>query len=146
MPLRRQALLVFVGGAVGAIVRELLMLFVPKLSRGFPLDILIANVAASLLIGFSTARHNRKAVDDSWHLMVTTGTMGGLSTFSSFVYASTVLMKASTTGALVAGAYVLISLVIGYVAVVAGMRIGGARRNRDQPPPIWKPSAANDPT
>ena len=37
--------------------------------------------------------------------------MGGLSTFSSFVYASSVLMKASMTGALVAVAYVLLSLV-----------------------------------
>jgi fluoride exporter len=128
MPLRLQALLVFVGGAVGAIVRELLMLFVPDMARGFPLDILIANVVASLLIGLSTGRHNRKAIDDSWHLMVTTGTMGGLSTFSSFVYASSVLMKTSTTGALVAATYIVISLALGYVAVIAGMRIGGARR------------------
>jgi CrcB protein len=125
---RSRVLLVFAGGAVGAIAREILMLCVPKLSRGFPLDILVANVVASLLIGLSAGRHNRKAIGDSWHLMVTTGTMGGLSTFSSFVYASTVLMKTSTTGALVAAAYVLLSLVIGYLAVIAGLRLGGAGR------------------
>src|SRR5580765_780014 len=105
MPLRLAVPLVFIGGAVGAIAREFLMLLVPTLSRGFPLDILVANVVAALLIGFSTGRHNRKAIDDRWHLMVTTGTMGGLSTFSSFVYASSVLMTASMTGALVAAAY-----------------------------------------
>jgi fluoride exporter len=117
-------LLVFIGGAVGATARELLMLLVPTLSRGFPLDILVANVFASLLIGFSTGRHSRKVISDGWNLMVTTGIMGGLSTFSSFAYASTVLMKASMTGALVGVAYILVSLVMGYIAVIVGMKIG----------------------
>jgi fluoride ion exporter CrcB/FEX len=36
-------------------------------------------------------------------------------------------MKASMTSALVAAAYVLISLVMGYVAVIIGMKIGGMR-------------------
>lgn len=128
MGLRFAALLVLIGGAVGSIARELLMLLVPTLSRGFPLDILVANVAASLLIGFSVGRHDRKVINDGWHLMVTTGIMGGLSTFSSFAYASTVLMQASMTSFLVAAAYVLVSLVMGYVAVIVGMRIGGPSR------------------
>ena len=126
--------LVFIGGAVGAIARELLMLLVPTLSDGFPLDILVANVAASFLIGLSTARYKRGAIDDRWHLTVTTGTMGGLSTFSSFAYASSVLMTASVTGALVAAAYVLISLAMGYVAVIVGMRIGARGRERPTAP------------
>ena len=125
MEIRFALLLVFIGGAVGAIAREFLMLLVPTLSDGFPLDILVANVVASLLIGFSTGRHNRKIINDGWHLMVTTGIMGGLSTFSSFVFASSVLMKNSMNSALVAAAYVLISLVMGYVAVIVGIKIGG---------------------
>lgn len=128
MELRFAALLVLIGGAVGSIVREFLMLLVPTLSRGFPLDILVANVVASLLIGFSTGRHDRKVINDGWYLMVTTGIMGGLSTFSSFAYASTVLMQGSMTSFLVAAAYVLISLVMGYVAVIVGMRISGPSR------------------
>ena len=123
MRLRVAVLLVFIGGAAGAIARELLMLLVPILSSGFPLDILVANVVASFLIGISTGRHNRKVINDGWYLMVTTGVMGGLSTFSSFAYASSVLMKASMTSALVAAAYILISLVMGYVAVTVGMKI-----------------------
>jgi len=127
MKLRFAVLLVFVGGAVGAIAREFLMLFVPTLPHGFPLDIFVANVVASLLIGLSTGRYKRKVISDGWHLMVTTGIMGGLSTFSSFAYATSVLIKASVTSALVAAAYVLISLVLGYVAAVIGMKIGGMR-------------------
>ena len=46
---------VFVGGAVGAILRDLLMLSVPNLADGFPLDILAANLVASFLLGFATA-------------------------------------------------------------------------------------------
>jgi fluoride exporter len=128
MELRFALLLVFIGGTVGAIAREFLMLLVPTPSDGFPLDILVANVVASLLIGLSTGRHNRKVINDGWHLTVTTGIAGGLSTFSSFAYASSVLMKASMTSALVAAAYVLISLVMGYVAVIVGMKIGGSSR------------------
>jgi CrcB protein len=127
MGLSFAALLVLVGGAVGAIAREFLMLLVPTLSRGFPLDILVANVVASLLIGFSTGRHNREVIDDGWHLMVTTGIMGGLSTFSSFAYASTVLMEASLASALVAAAYVVTSLVLGYIAVTVGLKLGSKR-------------------
>ena len=123
----RFGVLVFIGGAVGAVAREFLMLLVPTLSHGFPLDILIANVAASLLIGLSAGRYNRKVIDDRWHLMVTTGTMGGLSTFSSFAYASSVLMTTSMTGAFVAVAYVFISLAMGYIAVIVGMKIGGTK-------------------
>jgi fluoride exporter len=119
-------LLVFTGGAIGAIGREFLMLLVPTMSHGFPLDILVANIIASLLIGFSTARHSRKVIHDGWHLMVTTGIMGGLSTFSSFAYASAVLMKGSTTSVLVAGAYVVVSLTLGYIAVRIGLKLGSA--------------------
>jgi CrcB protein len=34
---------VFVGGALGAVLREFVMLAVPNLADGFPLDILVAN-------------------------------------------------------------------------------------------------------
>jgi fluoride exporter len=115
---------VFIGGATGAIVREFLMLLVPTLSRGFPLDILIANVFAALLLGFVTGLHSRKSINEGLHVMIATGFAGGLSTFSSFAYASAVLMKASTNSALVAVAYVLISLGLGYIAVGIGMKMG----------------------
>jgi len=115
---------VFVGGAVGAILRELLMLSVPNLADGFPLDILAANLVASFLLGCATAVHHRKAVSDDVNLLIGTGIAGGLSTFSSFAYGVCVLATASATGALVSSAYVGVSLVLGYVAVVAGLTLG----------------------
>ena len=115
---------VFVGGAVGAILRELFMLIVPNLADGFPLDILAANLVASFLLGFATAVHSRKVVSDGVNSLIGTGIAGGLSTFSSFAYGVAVLATASATSALVPSAYVVVSLVLGYVAVVAGLMLG----------------------
>ena len=116
-------ILVFVGGALGAMLREFLMLMVPQGSRGFPLDILVANLVAALLLGLVAALHSRKVASDGVYALLGTGIAGGLSTFSSFAYGSAVLMTRSTTSAVVALAYVLISLVTGYIATIAGMKI-----------------------
>ena len=122
--------LVFVGGAVGALLRELLMLIVPRLADNFPLDILAANLVATFLLGLFTALHRRQIVSDSVNMLIGTGIMGGLSTFSSFVYGAFVLMTTSTASAIVAAVYAVISLVLGYIAVVFGLKIGSLSRAR----------------
>jgi CrcB protein len=123
---RNYFILVFVGGALGAMLREFIMLTVPNLADGFPLDILVANLAATFLLGLATALHHRRIISDDASTLIGTGIMGGLSTFSSFAYGTVVLMAASTASAIVASVYVMISLVLGYIAVVVGMKIGGA--------------------
>jgi fluoride exporter len=115
--------LVFVGGSVGAVLREFLMLMVPQGPHGFPLDILAANLVAALLLGFVAALHDRKAASDRVYALIGTGITGGLSTFSSFAYGSAVLISASVQSAVVASAYLVISLAMGYIAVIAGSRI-----------------------
>lgn len=119
--------LVFLGGALGAVLRELLMLLTPRLADNFPLDILVANLAASLLLGFITALYRRHSVPAGLNLMVGTGIAGGLSTFSSFAYATVVLMSGSAADTLVAVVYVASSLLLGYLAVVVGLRTGSQR-------------------
>ncbi|MBS7698135.1 MULTISPECIES: CrcB family protein [unclassified Chelatococcus] len=120
-------ILVFIGGALGAIIRELLMLGTPHLADGFPLDIFIANIAAAFLLGLTAALHTRKVISEDTNTLVGTGVMGGLSTFSSFVYGAVVLMGASTQSAMVAILYVLISVAVGYGALVLGMKCGAHR-------------------
>jgi len=117
-------ILVFVGGAIGAMAREFLMLGVPDPSDGFPLPIFVANVVASFLLGLVTGLHQRRAVTDDVNTLVGTGVMGGLSTFSSFVYGAFVVMGASAAGMTVALAYLAASLLLGYAAVWAGYRLG----------------------
>ena len=84
----------------------------------------MANLPAAFLLGFVTALHNRRAVSDAVNSLIGTGLTGGLSTFSSFAYGSIVLATVSTQGALVAFAYVVTSLVLGYIAVSVGMKLG----------------------
>ena len=116
---------VFVGGALGAMLREFTMLMVPNLADKFPLDILVANLVAAFMLGLVTALHRRQIVSEGAEMLVGTGIAGGLSTFSSFAYGAVVLMSASTASAVVASVYVVISLVLGYIAVTVGLRVGG---------------------
>ncbi len=117
-------ILVFVGGATGAMLREFLMLMVPQGSRGFPLDILVANLTAAFLLGLIAGLNRRKAASDDVYALLGTGITGGLSTFSSFAYGSAELMTRSATGAMVAAAYVVTSLMLGYIAVRIGLKVG----------------------
>jgi CrcB protein len=125
MPVIKIAVLVFVGGALGAMLREFTMLMVPNPVDNFPLDILVANLLAAFLLGLVTALHRRKIVADRAQTLFGTGIAGGFSTFSSFVYGAVVLMSASTASAVVASAYVVVSLVLGYIAVAVGLKLGG---------------------
>ncbi|MET4204722.1 MULTISPECIES: CrcB family protein [unclassified Bradyrhizobium] len=118
-------ILVFVGGALGAMLREFSMLMVPNLADNFPLDILVANLLAAFLLGLVTGLHRRQIVSEGAEMLVGTGIAGGLSTFSSFVYGAVVLMSTSTASAVVASVYVVISLVLGYIAVTVGLKLGG---------------------
>lgn len=117
-------ILIFVGGAIGAMTREFLMLGVPDPADGFPMPIFVANILASFLLGLITALHQRRTVSDDVNTLVGTGVMGGLSTFSSFVYGALVIMNASVAGLAIALAYLTVSLVAGYAAVWAGFRLG----------------------
>jgi CrcB protein len=123
-------MLVFVGGALGSMLREFTMMMVPNLADNFPLDILVANLVAAFLLGLVTALHRRQIVSDDAEMLVGTGIAGGLSTFSSFVYGAVVLMSASTASAVVASAYVVISLVLGYIAVAVGLKLSGQGSDR----------------
>ena len=117
-------ILVFVGGAIGAMLREFLMLGVPALSDGIPVSILVANIVASFLLGLATGLYKKGTLSSEVDTLVATGMMGGLSTFSSFVYGAYVLMSGSTAGLVSALAYLVLSIVIGYFAVLLGLRIG----------------------
>lgn len=121
-------MLVFVGGALGAVLREFVMLAVPVLADGFPLDILVANLVAAFVLGVVATLHSRRAVSDGGYVLVGTGICGGLSTFSSFAYGLATLTTISTASAVVAAAYV--SLLLGYIAVIVGLKLWGQRAVR----------------
>ncbi|HGV3503428.1 CrcB family protein [Providencia sp. PROV259] len=115
-------ILVFIGGAIGAISRELLMVSVPTMNDHFPLDIFIANILASLLLGIVAGLLMRKKIGQGMNAFFATGVMGGLSTFSSFVYGAVEIMK--YPGAfLVVVSYLILSVVIGFAAIYIGYSV-----------------------
>ena len=121
-------ILVMVGGGLGAMLREFVMLMVPNPVDGFPLDILVANLLAAFLLGLVTAMHRWQVLSDDVYMLMGAGIMGGMSTFSSFVYGSVVLMHASIASAVVASVYVVVSLALGYLAIIVGDKLGSQAR------------------
>ena len=123
---------VFIGGGIGAAVREVLMAGVAALPGGFPMPIFIANMTAALLIGVLSALANRSGVIGSrGKLLLTTGMMGGLSTFSSFVW-GTDQMLANPAERATAIVYLVLSMVAGFLLVEAGLWLGGRVSSRKQ--------------
>lgn len=118
--------LVFIGGFVGAVTREFITLVTPKLADGFPLDIFIANIVASFLLGFATGHHRGKRISDEQILLFGTAGLGGMSTFSSFTYGA-VSELSKPEGLLVSVAYLIASLVVGFFAVYIGLRLASAK-------------------
>ncbi len=117
------AILVFIGGAIGAICRDLLMIFVPKLSSEFPLDIFIANIIASFLLGIIGALLANKKISQATNAFLATGIMGGLSTFSSFVYGALEITH-SAGGIWVSLFYLISSIIVGFIVVFIGYLLG----------------------
>lgn len=116
-------ILVFIGGAIGAITRELLMVSVPAMSDHFPLDIFMANIIASLLLGIVAGLLMRNKIGQGMNAFFATGVMGGLSTFSSFAYGAVEIMK-HPQFLLVGMSYLVLSIVVGFVAIYIGYSVG----------------------
>lgn len=114
---------IFFGGALGAIIRELLMINVPTLSDSFPMDIFVANILASFLLGITAALFQHKRISQYVNAFVATGVMGGLSTFSSFIYGSFEIMQ-HPNKLWVGICYITLSLVIGFVTIMLGLWLG----------------------
>ena len=121
----KDGILVLIGGGIGAAVRELLMLGVANLPGGFPMPIFIANMTAALLIGvLSALTITGGVIGSGGKLLLTTGIMGGLSTFSSFVW-GTHQMLANVAEQASAIVYLVLSMVAGFLLVELGLWLGG---------------------
>jgi len=128
----KNGMFVFIGGGIGATLREGLMMAVAALPGGFPMAIFVANMTAALLIGvLSAMTHGSGVIGSRGKLLLTTGMMGGLSTFSSFVWGTDRMLAnpAERAGAIV---YLVVSMVAGLLLVEAGIWLGRRTRSRKQ--------------
>src|SRR4029453_7484396 len=117
----KDGILLLIGGGIGAALRELLMLGVANLPGGFPMPIFIANMTAALLIGvLSALTITGGEIGSGGKLLLTTGMMGGRSTFSSLVWGTDQMLGnvAEQASDIV---YLALSMVAGFVLVELGL-------------------------
>ena len=78
-------LAVFGGAGIGACLRLVLSLWLNPLLPGMPLGTLAANLIGGLLVGVATAGFAQTPhLAPEWRLLLVTGFLGGLTTFSTF--------------------------------------------------------------
>jgi CrcB protein len=80
-----QFAVVGIGAALGAWLRWGLSTWLNPRSPTFPLGTLVANLAGGYLVGLAVAYFlSREDLAPEWRLLVVTGFLGGLTTFSTF--------------------------------------------------------------
>ena len=108
------------GGFLGAISRYIISIYTSKqFLFKIPLGTLIVNVLGGFLIGFImelTIKNN--FISPQLKLFLTTGIMGGLTTFSTFSYETIVLIKEGNI--LLAILNILLNLILSLLGVVLG--------------------------
>jgi fluoride exporter len=116
--------LVMLGGGIGAVLREVLIKVIPQIPGGSEAPIFFANMAASLLIGAAAGLAVKGGIiGPAGKLFITTGIMGGLSTFSSFVWGAD-RMLADPDLRLRGLLFVWASMSMGFLLVQLGLQIG----------------------
>ena len=90
-------LAVAIGAAVGALARWFAGLWLNGQWAGFPLGTLLVNCVGGLLIGMALAWFERTP-DEFLRVLLVTGFLGGLTTFSSFSGESLILLQRGEHG------------------------------------------------
>jgi CrcB protein len=132
----RRFLLICFGGALGTGGRYLLSTWVAQVfGPGFPLGTLMINLSGSFLIALIMELSlSTGAISQDARLFLTTGIMGGYTTYSSFNYESLKLASGGEYGlaALYMGLTVAGAIVLGFLGLAAargimsiGMRFAG---------------------
>jgi len=118
--------MLFLAGGCGCLVRYALAGFAQRLYGGeLPIGTLIVNLAGCLLFGFVwTLADERLIISGETRFIILTGFMGSFTTFSTFAFESSALLRDAEWS--VAAANVLGHNLVGILAVVAGMALGRA--------------------
>ena len=112
-----------VAGAAGAVLRFLVDRYVQgKVASDFPYGTLVINVTGSLVLGFLTGSALHHGLSADWVTVIGTGLIGAYTTFSTFSYDTFRLL--GRDGAAAAVTNVLVSVVAGLGAAVAGLALG----------------------
>lgn len=120
-----QVLLVFLGGGAGSVARHGVNVATARLfGTDFPWGTLFVNVVGSFVMGLLAAWFAFKA-GAGWsqhaRLLLTTGFLGGFTTFSTFSLDTTLMWERDAY--LVAAVYVIVSVVFGILGLFGGLAL-----------------------
>jgi CrcB protein len=118
-----QVALVFLGGGIGAAIRHGINLAVARTIGGsFPWSTFIINVTGSILMGLIAGYFTYRgggAGSQHIRLFLTTGILGGYTTFSTFSLDAALLWERGEMGQ--TAAYVIGSVLLGVLGLFAGL-------------------------
>ena len=122
-PVLLSYLVVFFGGGCGAAIRHGVNRLALVLNPNFPAGTMVVNILGCFLMGGLTAwfAFKGEATSQPMRLLLTTGLLGGFTTFSAFSLDAAFLWQRGQPSA--AACYVLGSVVLSLVAVFAGLAI-----------------------
>ena len=114
-------LIVFLGAGLGGALRHGVNLASARLfGLDFPAGTLIVNVVGSLAMGLIAEYLAMKAgASQAWRLFLTTGILGGFTTFSAFSLDAALLWERGATGQ--AALYVAASVALSIAGLVLGL-------------------------
>lgn len=113
--------MIALGGALGSIARYQVALSIQtRIPSAFPWGTFVVNMTGCFIMGAATGVLSEKiGLSQNWRYLVPVGFVGAYTTFSTFELDT---YRAITQGtAFVGAAYVLTSVVIGYIALWLGM-------------------------
>ncbi len=115
--------MVFIGGGLGAALRHGVNIGSARLfGTSFPVGTLTVNIIGCLVMGLLTGYFAFKGdVSQHWRLFLTTGILGGFTTFSAFSLEVAALYERGEP-ALAAG-YIAASVILSLAAVFAGLAL-----------------------
>ncbi len=116
-------LIVFLGGGFGAALRHGMNIGVARLlGTAFPYGTLIINVTGSLVMGLIAGYFALKGdASQHWRLFLTTGILGGYTTFSAFSLDAALLYERGEVG--LSALYVVASVAVSIAGLFAGLAI-----------------------
>ena len=116
-------LIVFLGGGLGAAMRHGINIGVGRtLGTAFPYGTLLINISGSFIMGLVAAYFAFKGdASQHWRLFLTTGILGGYTTFSAFSLDAALLYERGEMG--MAALYVIASVALSIAGLFAGLAL-----------------------
>ena len=114
------------GGSLGSLARYWVgSTIASRMGTRFPYGTFVVNITACIVIGFTLAFLSRRTqLNPAWRYLIPVGFVGAYSTFSTFEWETYASLQDGAF--LIAGLYVVLSCVLGLIAVWFGVLVAKA--------------------